>query len=237
MTPSEDAARPGTWSNGLLASSYVPLTDVSAPIAPQLLTALERARIAAYLAEPPDADGTLRLYVASGERSDARTIVAAVVRATGAEAVANTPAPAPDRSGDDPLAGIDADAAFAALVADWHVDTHTAIRSAEKDLSREDEDWRLRLNVPPPQDEELTWLDEEHYVPPNPPPVPRPSRAVALGMLLVAAAIMLFAFGTDLGLPGELCLFLGVCGILAATALFVMRLREYRDEDDDGAVV
>jgi hypothetical protein len=224
----------GPWNNGLLASSYVPLTDVSAPIAPQLLTALERARIAAYLAETPHS-GALRLYVASGERSDARTIVAAVVRASGETSADAAQSELPD----DPLAGIDADAEFAALIADWHVDTHTAIRDAEKDLSREDEDWRLRLNRASgsSSDDDLTWLDEDHYIPPNPPPVPRPTMPIAIGMVLVVVSIVLIGFGWELGLPGELSLFLGVSGILTATVLFIMRLRANRDDDDDGAVI
>ena len=221
---------PDAWNNGLLASSYVALTDVAATIAPQLLSALSRARIAAYLAEAPGSQGSLRLYVASGERSDARTIVAAVVRANGG-ALADTPGSV------DPLAGIDADAEFAALIADWHVDTHHAIRDAERDLSREDEDWRARLNQNEPVDDELTWLDEGHYVPPNPPPLPRPTAPIVLGMALVVLSVLLFAFGGALGMPFTLSLFLGVCGIITALVLFVMRLREYRDEDDDGAVL
>ena len=48
---------------------------------------------------------------------------------------------------------------------------------------------------------------------------------------------MLFAFGDPLGMPFSLSLFLGVSGIITALVLFVMRLREYRDEDDDGAVL
>ncbi|MGH8862701.1 MAG: hypothetical protein ACRDVG_15960 [Jatrophihabitantaceae bacterium] len=221
-------AGPPAWSNGLLASSYVPLTDVEAPMAPRVLTALERARIAAYLAEVPDTAGALRLYVASGERSDARTIVAAVVRAE---------AGTPDAPPADPLAGIDADAAFAALVADWHVDTHAAIRDAERDLSREDEDWRLRLNRREADPEGLTWLDDEHFVPPNPPPLPRPTGPIVLGLLLVVTAIVFFAFGGELGLPATLSLFLGVSAIIGALVLFVMRLRDYRDEDDEGAIL
>lgn len=231
----DGSTAPRSWTNGLLASSYVPLTDVAAPIAPRLLTALERARIAAYLAETADADGALRLYVASGERMDARTIVAAVVRASddaGAGELAEIrPVPPPD-----PLAGIDADAAFAALVADWHVDTHAAIRDAERDLSREDEDWRMRLNRREPEDEPA-WLDEEHYVPPNPPPLPRPTAPIVLGLLLVALGISLFAFGDQLGFASTMSLFLGVTSIIAALVLFVMRLRDRRDEDDDGAVL
>jgi hypothetical protein len=218
---------PQPWNNGLLASSYVELTDVPATIAPQLLNALSRARIAAYLAEAPGSQGALRLYVASGERADARTIVAAVARASGEQ-------PAPT----DPLAGIDADAEFAALVADWHVDTHNAIRDAERALSQEDEDWRLRLNQPESgAADDFTWLDEGHYVPPNPPPIPRPTAPIVLGLLLVVLSIMLFAFGDPLGMPFTLSLFLGVCGIIGALVLFVMRLRDYRDEDDDGAIL
>jgi hypothetical protein len=48
---------------------------------------------------------------------------------------------------------------------------------------------------------------------------------------------MLFAFGDPLGMPFSLSLFLGVSGIITALVLFVMRLREYRDDDDDGAIL
>lgn len=227
----------GRWTNGLLAPSYVALTDVSLAMAPQLLTALERARIAAYLAQTANG-AMLRLYVAAAERADARTIVASVLRALG-----GVGAP-PDEQGDaepappDPLDGIDTDAAFAALVADWHVDTHTAIRDAERDLSREDEDWRLRLSgAAPGTDDELTWLDDDHYVPPTPPPVPRPTAPVALAMVLIAISVFLLGFGDLLQLPFQLSLFLGVTGILTATGMLIMRLRTHRDEDDDGAVL
>jgi hypothetical protein len=225
------------WNNGLLASSYVALSDVPAASAPQLLGALSRARIAAYLAEAPGSDGSLRLYVASGERADARTIVAAVLRAGGGASSERA----------DPLAGIDADAEFEALIADWHVDTHTAIHEAERALTESDEFWRLRLGYPAGDDtdgaaeadtdDEPAWLDDEHYVPPNPPPVPRPTGPILLGMLLVVVSVMLFAFGDPLGMPFTLSLFLGVCGVITAGVLFVTRLRAYRDEDDDGAVL
>jgi hypothetical protein len=227
----EDGLLGGPWNNGLLASSYVPLTDIETSVAPRVLTALERSRIAAYLASSGN-DGTLRLYVASGERSDARTIVAAVLRANGS----NTQSPGEPQ--EDPLAGVDADAEFAAIVADWHVDTHEAIRAAERDLSREDEDWRLRLNPQEkPESDELTWLDDDHYVPPNPPPIPRPSAPFVLGLLLVAIAIVLLAFGSELGMAFETRLFIAVIAILSATGVFIWRLRGRRDEDDDGAIL
>lgn len=229
----DDGLLGGPWNNGLLASSYVPLTDVETAVAPRVLTALERARIAAYLASSGN-DGTLRLYVASDERADARTIVAAVIRVSRTDA-GDEPAL---EAHEDPLAGVDADAEFAAIIADWHVDTHEAIRAAEKDLSREDEDWRLRLNPQEtPESDELTWLDDDHYVPPNPPPIPRPSAPIVLGLLLVAIAIVLLAFGGELGMAFEFRLFIAVVAILSATGVFVLRLRARRDEDDDGAVL
>lgn len=229
----EDGLVGGPWNNGLLASSYVPLTDIETAVAPRVLTALERSRIAAYLASSGN-DGTLRLYVASGERADARTIVAAVLRASGGDPSADSLPGA----NEDPLAGVDADEEFAAIIADWHVDTHEAIRAAERELTREDEDWRLRLNPQEtPESDELTWLDDDHYVPPNPPPIPRPSAPFVFGLLLVAIAIVLLAFGAELGMVFEVRLFIAVVAILSATGVFVLRLRARRDDDDDGAVL
>jgi hypothetical protein len=219
---------PSRRDNGLVASSYVPLTDVAVPVAPSVLVALGRARIAAYLAETPAtsaASGALRLYVASGERADARTIVASVVRASGEQ---TQPA--------DPLAGIDPDAEFARLVADWHVDTHHAIRDAEKQLTREDEDWRLRLNKPAPADE-TPWLDEQHYVPPAPPPLPRFAAPTIVAMAVLAMSIVILAFGGEFGMASRLVLLLGVLGVLLGAGMLIMRLREHRDDDDDGAVL
>ena len=217
--PSRTGATTG-WSR----PSYVPLADVAAPLAAQLLNALGRARIPAYLTEAPgdgpDSDN-VRLFVAAAERGDARTIVASVVRASGDSA--------PLR---DPLDGIDSEAEFARLVADWHVDTHLAIREAERDLTREDEDWRARLLPTQAEPEE-----EEHYVPPPPPPLPRLAAPTLLAVLLIALSVALLAFGTRIGFDGRFSLLFGVLGVLTGTAILIMRLRDHHDEDDDGAVL
>jgi len=232
-TPSPDRPDPARRDNGLLSDSYVPLTDVVAELGPSLLEALGRARIAAYLIDTPaDADERHRLYVASDERADARTIVAAVLKSEGGEPL--PPAPKPVTA--DPLAGIDADAAFAELVADWHVDTHTAIREAEKALSREDEDWRARLRQSPPPSEPV-WLDDEHYVPPVPPPLPRFAAPTIMAMTVLVISILLLGLGGQFGLANQLTLLLGVCGVLLAVTMLVMRLRANPDEDDDGAIL
>lgn len=213
--------------NGLHAPMYVPLTDVEPALAEHLLTALGRARIAAYLddlAAPP----LRRLFVAAEERADARTIVAAAVRALGSDS------PPPVLS--DPLAGLDTDAAFAELIADWHVDTVAAIREAERELSKEDADWRARLARPPASDEPV-WLDDDHYVPPPPPPLPRFAAPTIIAMSILVISIVVLGLGGQMGLANDLVWVLGVGGVLLGAGILVSRLRERPDEDDDGAAV
>jgi hypothetical protein len=228
--PSE-SEHTGALGNGLDAAAYVPLTDVDSEIGGHLLTALGRARIAAYLgAAPEQTPERRRLFVAAEERADARTIVAAVVRAAGGNGVAlpdDTPAP-------DPLSGVDTEAAFADLIADWHVDTVTAIREAERALSREDADWRARLEQ---SAAEPVWLDEHHYVPPPPPPLPRLAAPTVVAMSVLAISILLLGLGGQFGLASRLTLVLGVGGVLLGAAILVMRLRARGDDDDDGAVL
>jgi hypothetical protein len=221
----------GRRDNGLFALHYVPLTDVEVAVGRQLLVALGRARIAAYLSPRPGEDEAApeqRLFVNAEERADARTIVASAVRALGGPLEA-VPAPRAD-----PLAGVDTDAAFAQLIADWHVDTVAAVRDAERDLNRQDADWRARLE--PPADEPV-WLDDEHYVPPPPPPLPRLAGPTILAILVLVLSILVLGFGDTLGFTPQLTFLLGIGGLLLGAGMLVMRLRETRDEDDDDGAV
>jgi hypothetical protein len=229
-TPDTDGPEPGRWDNGLRAPAYVPLTDVDTAIGRHLLIALGRARIAAYLDPAAAAQGEQRrLFVASDERVDARTIVVAAVRALGSEQPDLPPQ-------SDPLAGVDTDSVFDALVADWHVDTIAAVREAERDLTREDAEWRARLLKPQAWDE--VWLDDDHYVPPPPPPLPRLAAPTIIGMLVLAMSILLLALGGQLGLAGEFTLVVGITGLLLGVAILLSRVREHRrDEDDDGSAI
>jgi hypothetical protein len=221
--PQPVPGEPPRRDNGLSAPTYVPLADVAPEVGEHLLVALRRARIAAYL-EPAAEPDRERLYVATSDRADARTIVEVAARADGASAVQP-----------DLLEGVDADAEFEALIADWHVDTIAAVRSAERDLSREDAEWRARLepNFTAPAEEE-----EEHYVPPPPPPLPRLSASTIWAMVLLVLSFAVLAFGVALGLPGDLTFPLGVTGVLSGVGLLIMRLRaQPPDDDDDGAVI
>jgi hypothetical protein len=203
---------------------------VDTQVGRHLLTALGRARIAAYLGPAPEPAGDRRrLFVASDERVDARTIVVAAVRALGED----EPEIAPSS---DPLEGVDTDSAFEALIADWHVDTVAAVRDAERDLTREDAEWRARLNKPPARDE--VWLDEDHYVPPPPPPLPRLAAPTIIAMAVLAISIVVLGLGGEIGLAGNLSLLLGIGGLLLAGAILFSRLRDHRsDEDDDGSAI
>jgi hypothetical protein len=214
--------------NGLTAPAYVALAEIDASISDNLLDALRRARIAAYVEQL--ADERERLFVAADERVDARTIIQSAARA--ALNTSDTSAVAAA----DLLAGLDTDAEFAALTADWHVDTITAVREAEKDLNREDSDWRSRLYKPPVDDPEI----EEHYVPPPPPPLPRLAPMTIAALLIVILSIAVLATGTLLGMPDQFTLLLGVGGLLVGAGMLVMRLRaqpDEEDDDDDGAVL
>lgn len=221
----------GRVDNGLSALSFVPLTDVDLAVGQALLSALGRARIAAYLDPAPgDEQDRRRLFVAAEERSDARTIVAAAVRALGTASAELL------EQSEDPLAGVDTDAAFAELVADWHVDTIAAVRAAERDLRREDADWRERLYQQ--SVDEPVWLDDDHYIPPPPPPLPRLSAPTIGALALIALSIVVLALGGWLGLPTDVFMLLGIGGMLLGAAVLISRLRERPDDDDDdGAVI
>jgi hypothetical protein len=241
VQPESGEPSAGRVGNGLVAASYVPLTDVATDFGQLLLGVLGRARIAAYLTAisdgPPD---RRRLFVAADERTDARSIVAAEARRRneGATDPAAQPTPA---QGDppDPLAGLDTDAAFAELVSDWHVDTVAAVREAQRQLRQEDAEWRARLSEPETAEDQPVWLDDDHFVPPAPPPLPRLAAPTVGAMSLLAISILLLGIGGDFGLASDLTLLLGVFGVLLGTWMLIMRLRDRNDDDDgdDGAIV
>jgi hypothetical protein len=223
----------GHRSNGLESTSFIPLAEVDVALGAMLLSALGRAKIAAFL-EPTADPARELLYAASSERVDARTIVTTVARAN----TANESAATSGRevfSAPDPLVGRDPEAEFRALTSDWHVDTVAAIRSAERDLSREDSDWRARINPLPPSEGE----DEEHFVAPPPPPLPRLSAAAVGAILLIVFAILILSTGQLLGLGVRFTLLFGIGGILLGAWMLVMKLRPQPsdDDDDDGAIV
>jgi hypothetical protein len=142
----------------------------------------------------------------------------------------------PDLPPADPLDGVDTEAAFRDLVAGWHIDTVAAVREAERDLTREDAEWRARLIKPQESDE--VWLDEDHYIPPPPPPLPRLAAPTIVAMAVLAISILLLGLGGQIGLASGFSFVLGIGGLLLGAIILFTRVREHRHDDgDDGAAI
>jgi hypothetical protein len=82
--------------------------------------------------------------------------------------------------------------------------------------------------------------EAEHYVPPEPPPLPRLGAAVAVGLVLVALGIVLIAAPQWIGMSGVYGLPLGLVAIAGGLTWLLMRLWQPADEpgpfDDEGTV-
>lgn len=94
------------------------------------------------------------------------------------------------------------------------------------------------LAAPGPRDWELAAHPEEHYQPPEPPPLPRGDLAgqLAWAGLLLGPAFLLFAalFWRDVG---QLWIAVAAAAFVGGFVALVVRLPATRGDDDDGAVV
>lgn len=93
----------------------------------------------------------------------------------------------------------------------------------------------------PPLNTDATWEDEGHFVPPDPPPLPRlePRRKLAWIGLFGAPVLLLVAVVLGWQLPGWVS-FLLVSGFLGGFCYLVATMPRTRGDDgsgDDGAVV
>jgi hypothetical protein len=273
MVERPDAARPPQRrDNGLIADRYVALADVDPRLGEHLLDLLRLVDIPAYLEPPADPrvaaryriSGPIeRLYVQSALRTEARAVVVAAAAEAGP---APTPAPEPP-GGSGLLDGLDTDAEFARIVADFSTPKpeHSAeaadvgvevfelepgadfdaddgsaaseINEAMLDAAAEQ---RAALDRARQARAEDPTLLEEHFEPPPPPPFPVPSPGTAGAVLLFLLGLFIIARGDLLGLSGDLTFPLGVITVLTGLGLLVARLRPSRgtdEDDDDGAVI
>lgn len=218
------ASHRGRRDNGLDSDAYAPVADVDPRLADHLLDVLGLRDVPAYV-EPTNQPVTAdRLFVAADQTEVARQVLTELANELGIEVSTGQraePEPRPD-----PLAGIDTDTEFAAIVADLG------------ELGRPLLDWHTSASVDA-AGEGPTVEEVEHYIPPAPPPIPRPALATVLAVLVTLSGIAVIAFGYAAGLPADLPLPLGVVLVLFGAGLLALRLRpEPRDDsDDDGAVV
>ncbi|MGZ4436319.1 MAG: hypothetical protein ACXVW6_01680 [Nocardioidaceae bacterium] len=103
----------------------------------------------------------------------------------------------------------------------------------------------LEASAPPSADDPgAGWEDEGHFVPPEPPPLPRlgqmdPRRLLAWAGLLCGPALLLLAVVAGLGYPSWFSGFL-VAGFVGGFTYLVATMPRGRRDDwsgDDGAVV
>jgi hypothetical protein len=74
---------------------------------------------------------------------------------------------------------------------------------------------------------------DDHYVPPEPPPLPRIGAAVAVGLVLVALGIVLIAAPQWIGMSSIYGLPLGLVSIAGGLTWLLMRLWQPVTTDDD----
>ena len=93
-------------------------------------------------------------------------------------------------------------------------------------------------------DRDWDWAsasDEEHYVPPEPPPFPKPRAGTVVGMLLIAIGLLLLIVPTIIGLGTRIGTPLGLVALAAGIGWLVLRIRHGNPPDQgdrgDGAQI
>jgi hypothetical protein len=142
------------------------------------------------------------------------------------------------------LSAAEIEAEFARIVAGWDLD---GVPAAGEDLPRADVDADdtptqalPRIIEPVPEPVAPVEEDDDHYVPPEPPPFPRPQPATIGAVCLLLLGIVLLAVPRLIGLSSQYGLPLGLLSITGAIVWLAARLREGPPTDsgwDDGAQI
>ncbi|GAA1182165.1 hypothetical protein [Pseudonocardia alaniniphila] len=95
---------------------------------------------------------------------------------------------------------------------------------------------------PVPMPEPAPAADDEHFVPPEPPPLPRLGPPAIVGLVLLGLGLVLVVAPDWIGVPSLYGLPLGLVALAAGIGWLVLRLwpdppGTEQDEGDDGAVV
>ncbi|GAB3584604.1 hypothetical protein GCM10027445_61010 [Amycolatopsis endophytica] len=78
--------------------------------------------------------------------------------------------------------------------------------------------------------------DEEHYVPPEPPPLPRPGKGAFVVLLFFVAGLLLLIVPGVVGISTTVATPLGILALATAIALLLLRVKQ-GPPDGDGAQV
>jgi len=146
----------------------------------------------------------------------------------------------------------DVDAAFAAIVADLEREgVGSKLPDLEDDAEEAESAPPKPQGGPPPaawrgQEAEWDWswhTDDEHYVPPEPPPLPPIGPPAIVGLTLLGLGLLLVIAPEWLGVPSDYGLPLGLVGIAAGLSWLILRLwpdppvPADGSHPDDGAVL
>ncbi|WP_153504820.1 hypothetical protein [Cumulibacter manganitolerans] len=235
--------------NGIVAQRYQKLRSVDRRECEQLLRAMAEAGIACYTAVPPTDSAPTRevfvdadLHARAAEVADQAhrryagrriAIDASEVDVRFAELISLFGDPVEPRdAGPSEVERTEPRASTAEVDTDVDRPVDPAPRSPEP---RATEPWRAPADAQP---ELLDEDDEGHFEPPPPEPLPKPTRRVVVGILLmIAGCVALFAPGS-VPLSGTASLVLGVLLLGAGVGWLVWQLREHpEDPFDDGSRV
>ena len=126
-------------------------------------------------------------------------------------------------------------------VPEWPDDEPRETAVAPTDLEDPAPDPRPAPTLPPRSYSPPPLPEDEHFIPPEPPPLPRLGPPALVGLTLIAIGIVLVVSPGWMGLPDPYGLPLGLVGLAAGLGWLVLRLwpdpPDRRDEDDDGAVI
>ncbi|GAB1514262.1 hypothetical protein [Actinophytocola sp. KF-1] len=147
----------------------------------------------------------------------------------------------------------DVDAAFAEIVADLEregvgrtlpdlneppdePDTPTAPTPAQPRPAEPQQAWRGH-----DADWDWSWgTDEEHYVPPEPPPLPKLRPLTIVALVLIVLGVVLLIIPTVIGLDARIATPIALLSITCGGAMLLLRARhtpKNPDARDDGAQI
>ncbi|HEY7596006.1 MAG TPA: hypothetical protein VH969_22885 [Actinophytocola sp.] len=145
----------------------------------------------------------------------------------------------------------DVDAAFAAIVADLE---REGLGSNLSDLDDPGSAEETTAPAPPPapapkpqsspppaawrgQETEWDWTwgtDDEHYVPPEPPPLPRLRPLTIVALVLILAAVVLLVLPGVIGLDARIGTPIALVALTCGGAMLLLRIRQTPKEPEDG---
>ncbi|NIH79490.1 hypothetical protein [Amycolatopsis viridis] len=151
----------------------------------------------------------------------------------------------------------DVDATFAAIVADLRAEGVGLVDDIETERApaRSEPDKPDKPAEPEKPAAEANWrtggtawedtvlgddpagsIDEEHYVPPEPPPLPRPGKGAFVVLLFFLAGLLLLIAPGVVGVSTTVATPLGILALAVAIALLLLRVKQ-GPTDGDGAQV